>query len=125
VVTKLLWLALAGTLGTWSRYLLGGLVQNRAGGSFPFGTVAVNLLGCLAFGLVWGAMQNRLHLGADITLIVLIGFMGAFTTFSTFAFETSDMLAQGKWLNLTLYVLAHNVLGIALMLLGMKAGQLL
>lgn len=124
MLTKLLWLALAGTLGTWSRYLLGGLVQNRAGGSFPFGTVAVNLLGCLAFGLVWGAMQNRLHLGPDITLVVLIGFMGAFTTFSTFAFETSDMLQHGQWLNLTLYFLVHNVVGVALMLLGRAAGQL-
>lgn len=122
---KWLWLAVAGTLGTWARYALGGLVAQKVGSGFPWGTVTVNLVGCLAFGLVGGVASSRTDLAPTIRLYVLIGFMGAFTTFSTFAYETKEMLTAGQWAYAAGYVLIHNVIGVAAMLLGLRVGGLI
>ena len=71
---------------------LSGLVQRLAGERFPLGTMAVNLLGCLLFGFVWGYLEGRVGLSPQTRTIVLTGFMGAFTTFSTYAFETVTLV---------------------------------
>ncbi|MBI1901371.1 MAG: fluoride efflux transporter CrcB [Planctomycetia bacterium] len=120
---KLAWLAAAGAAGTLSRYGLGGLVQRLCGESLPWGTLAVNALGSFLFGLVWPLAEERLIISGQTRFIVLTGFMGAFTTFSTFAFETSDMLRESEWLYAAGNVLAQNVLGIACLLLGLTLGS--
>ena len=117
-------LALAGALGTLARYTLAGWVQRIADGGFPWGTMAVNILGSFLFGIVWMAAENRLVISGQTRFIVLTGFMGAFTTYSTFAFETSAFLRDSQWGLAALNILGQNTLGIIAVLLGFAAGRL-
>jgi fluoride exporter len=125
VLLKLLLIAFAGALGTLARYGLGGWVHALNHTSFPWGTVAVNLLGCLAFGVVWSVAEGRLNFSSEARTIVLVGFMGGFTTFSSFIFETGQLLRDAEWLfalgNFTL----QNIGGLAVLILGMALGRLL
>jgi fluoride exporter len=122
---KLLWLAVAGSIGTLARYGLGGWVQSHCGKIFPWGTVAVNLLGCLAFGIVWSSLEERWPTSGETRAIVLIGFMGAFTTFSTFMFETEELLRDSEWWLALGYFSVHNIGGLAALVAGLAVGRLL
>lgn len=122
---KLGWLAVAGICGTLARYGLGGFVNSRLpGAAFPWGTLAVNGIGCFAFGLVWPLAEERLLISGETRQIVLIGFMGAFTTFSSFAFETAQLLRDAEWMLAMGNIMSQNVLGIAFMFLGMAVGRM-
>ena len=79
---KIIYLSVAGSAGTLARYWLGGFVQRNITTDFPFGTVAVNIIGCLAFGLLWAFMENRLSISGQMRIVLFVGFFGAFTTFS-------------------------------------------
>jgi CrcB protein len=125
VLQKLLLLALAGAFGTLARYGLGRLVHEHSGGVFPWGTVVVNVLGCLLFGLVWSALGERRPAGGEVRTIILIGFMGAFTTFSTFVFETQELLYDAEWLPALGYFTMQNVGGLAALLAGLALGRLI
>lgn len=124
---KLLLLASAGALGTLARYGSSQLVKRFANDAFPWHTLVVNAAGCFLFGLV-------VHLSAargesdgwhpETRLIVLAGFMGAFTTFSTFAFETQDLLGDSQYALAALNIFAQNTVGIAFVFLGLFAGRL-
>lgn len=120
---KLVWLALAGAMGTLSRYGLGGLVQRILGESFPWGTLTVNALGCFLFGFVWTLAEDRLLISGETRFIVLTGFLGAFTTFSTFTFETGGLLRDSEWLLALGNILGQNVLGLTLLFLGLTVGR--
>jgi len=124
-LTRLLLFALAGAAGTLARYGLAGLVQKIGGPGFPWGTLAVNLLGCLFFGFIWSLAEDRFLISSATRMVLLIGFMGAFTTFSTFAFETTQMLRDAQWTVAAANLAAQNVAGIVFMIMGMKLGRLL
>ncbi|MCB1045477.1 MAG: CrcB family protein [Acidobacteria bacterium] len=129
---KLVYLSLAGGIGTLARYGLSGLVQ-RWGDQvvkwlpwcegFPWGTLSVNILGCFLFGLVWSLAESRLSLDSQAKLIVLTGFMGAFTTFSTFGFESAQMWLEGQRLMLLANLLMHNGLGLTAVWVGFVLGR--
>ena len=123
MMQKLLLIGLAGGLGTLARYGLGGLVQRWTGSTFPWGTAAVNILGCLAFGLIWGMASERLGLSGQARSVVLIGFLGAFTTFSTFASETGQLLADAEWALAAGNMLLQNALGVGMFLAGLALGR--
>lgn len=120
---KLALIALAGAIGTLARYGLAIAVQDRVGTAFPWGTVAVNLIGCFAFGAVCGAADGRGLISPEWRLILLTGFMGAFTTFSTYIADTGQMLANRELLlafaNITLQIVA----GLALYMGGLQLGR--
>lgn len=122
---KLLWLGVAGAAGTVARYSLAGFVQQAGNGSFPWGTLAVNVVGCLVAGLFWAIAEDRTAISGETRVIVLVGFMGAFTTFSAFMAETGELLQDAEWTwalgNLTL----QNVLGVGMFLVGLSVGRLL
>ena len=120
---KLLWLAIAGGVGTVARYALAGLVQRFAEGSFPWGTLAVNGLGCLVFGLIWAAATDRIALSAEMRMILLVGFLGAFTTFSTAMAEFGQLMLDAEWLRATIYLFGGNALGISAFLVGSAFGR--
>lgn len=120
---KLLLIGLAGAVGTLARYGLSGLVQRLGEFSFPWGTMTVNLLGCLLFGLVWAWAEGRLIITGEVRTIILVGFMGGFTTFSSFAFETGMLLRDGQWLPALANVAVQNLVGLAALALGILAGR--
>jgi len=124
MLEKLIWIGLAGVLGTLARYGLSGIVQRACGTSFPCGTLAVNILGCFVFGLVWSLAEDRLSISPAVRTVVLIGFLGAFTTFSSFAFETSQMLRNEQWAMAAINILAQNIFGLVALFLGLIAGRL-
>ena len=120
---KLAWLAAAVAVGTLARYWFGGFVQWLCGENFPWGTLAVNALGCFLFGLVWTLAEDRLVISGQTRFVILTGFMGAFTTFSTFAFETSERLRDSQWWPAAGNLIAQNALGIICVFLGFALGR--
>ncbi len=121
---KLLWLALAGALGTLARYGLAGLVHRVDGISFPWGTLVVNITGCFLAGLIWTLFENRWPVTADTRIVILIGFLGAFTTFSAFMLETGELARSGEWLYALANIGLQNVLGFAALFAGITLGRL-
>lgn len=120
---KLLMLAVAGALGTLARYGLGGAVQRIAGGTFPWGTLIINAAGCLVFGFFWTIAADRFAISNELRTVVLVGFLGAFTTFSSFVSEFGQMAMDTEWLRGLAYVLGQNLLGFATFFLGVVAGR--
>ena len=121
---RLAWISFAGILGTLARYGLAGLMQRVSNAAIPPGTFAVNAIGCFLFGVVWALAEERALISGETRTIILVGFMGAFTTFSTFAFETAQMLRDSEWLMAGGNLLAHNVVGVAFVLFGIALGRL-
>lgn len=116
-------IALAGALGTLCRYWISGWVSRQGEGSFPWGTLAVNVLGCFLFGLIWSLAEERFLISGQTRFIMLTGFMGALTTFSTFGFETQALLQDGQWTRALGNVAANNLLGLAAVWLGLNAAR--
>lgn len=122
---KVLLIALAGAAGTLARWWLSGAVYAVIGRGFPWGTAVVNILGCLLFGFVWVLAEDRLLIRGETRFIILTGFMGAFTTFSTYMFESGEMLRTGQWLAAAGNLLGQMANGLAALALGMALGRLL
>lgn len=120
---KILALALAGAAGTLSRYFLAAWVQNLAGPDFPWSTWTVNILGCFFFGLVWMLCEERAYFSSEIRFIILVGFMGAFTTFSTYIFETAQLARDAQWLRVAANLAGQNILGFTALVMGMALGR--
>lgn len=120
----LLWVGVAGAFGTLCRYGVSAAVQKLCGPAFPWGTFAVNAAGCFLFGVVWALAEERLVISGQTRFVILTGFMGAFTTFSTFAFETGQFLRDAQWLSAAANVAGQNVLGVACVFLGLTASRL-
>ncbi len=121
---KLLLLMLAGGLGTLARYGLAGLVQRLAGGAFPWGTLVVNITGCFLAGFFWTLATGRLALSGETRMVVLIGFLGAFTTFSTYIFETGGLLRDSQWLRTVGNITLQNAIGLLALFTGHALGRL-
>lgn len=122
---KLIGLALAGACGALARYGLAGLFQRAQQMGFPWGTLTVNALGCFLFGLIWTLTQQRLAISPETRTIVLVGFLGSFTTFSTFLFETDQMLEHAEWVMAGLNLTGQLGLGLAAYLLGAFLGRMI
>ena len=124
-MSKLLLIALAGGVGTLARYGLGSLAHRILGAGFPWGTISVNLLGSFLFGLVWTLASQRMVISTEARIIILTGFMGAFTTFSTFMFETGELIRGGQWLLAGGNLLLQNIIGLAAVFGGIAVARLL
>ncbi len=111
MIQKLLLLAVAGSLGTLARYGLAGIVHRIDGVSFPWGTAVVNVCGCFLAGLLWTLFETRWPVAAGTRTVVLVGFMGAFTTFSAFILETSELARAAQWLFAGVNLLLQTGLG--------------
>ena len=114
----LAYVALGGALGALARYGISGWVYDRMGETFPWGTVVVNVLGCLALGAVVRWLQVS-DVSPEVRPFLTIGLLGAFTTFSTFSYETVALLQEGQWLRAGLYVGGSVALGLIAMVVGM------
>lgn len=116
-------IALGGALGAVGRYAFGGWVHTRLGAAFPWGTLAVNVLGSTLLGLVLGIL-NQVPVSVEARAFLTIGVLGAFTTFSTFSYETVALLRDGEWRLAVPYVgasLGAAFIGLALGLVVSEA----
>lgn len=104
-------MVIGGALGAPARFLIDRTVQRRHPSVFPWGTLSVNVLGCLLLGVVGGGVRNG-AVPAGLQLLVGTGFCGALTTFSTFGFETVRLLEEGSVLEAGLNAVASLVLGV-------------
>lgn len=121
---KLVWMFIAGGIGVLARYAVNGLVQRYIGGQLPIGTFLENVAGCVVFGFLWALADERMLINAEWRTILLTGFVGGFTTFSTYAFETTGLMRDAQWGLAMLNVAAHNVVGFAGIFVGMALGRL-
>ena len=108
-----------GFIGALARYGLSGLVHRQVPfATFPYGTMAVNLIGCFAIGVVAGLAESRQLFGPEFRTFALIGILGGFTTFSTFGYETFAMFRDAEYLRVAANIGVHVILGLALVWLG-------
>ena len=112
-----------GIAGTLARYGLQGLVQYRTGPGFPSGTLVVNLIGCFLLGGVGQFALNHLSFPPEWRVGLTVGFFGAFTTFSSFSWETVHLLDDGEWMKAGIYVGASVIGGLILLRIGMLLGD--
>jgi len=122
-MSHLVYLALGGAAGTLARYGVSHFANRLTWTTFPLGTFTVNALGSLLFGVVTAMVSTRLHWSPTVKLVLLTGFMGAFTTFSTYAHESANLMREGQWFTFGLHMIGHNVLGLVLVLLGLLIGS--
>lgn len=120
----LLAVALGGAAGALARYGLGGWVQARAGLGFPWGTLVVNVLGCLLIGLAVGIFEG-VRVAPEVRALIIVGFLGAFTTFSTFGWETVVLLQEGAWGRAAAYALGSVAVGAVAVWAGLRLGAML
>jgi CrcB protein len=123
-MTKLLMLAGGSLAGGFARYYVSGLVYRVLGAGFPYGTLIVNLTGCFLIGILSSLADRRFLLGPEGKLFLMIGFCGAYTTFSTFMLETSNLLRDGEIWHAFANVALSVVLGFLALRLGMLLGDL-
>ena len=123
--TKLALIAVAGAVGTLSRYWVSGLSHRLLGADFAYGTLAVNVVGSLLFGIVWSLSEERMAIPVLARTVILVGFMGAFTTFSTFAFETMNYLRDSQLLMAFLNITSNCVLGFGAIIAGMWIARIM
>ena len=122
---KWLLIALGGAAGSVLRYAVASWGQRLAGGAFPVGIVTVNTLGCLAFGFLGATLVTHWPIREEFRLAILVGFLGGFTTFSTYSAETVALLGEGDWWNAAANLLVSNALGLLAVWAGFRlAGQL-
>lgn len=117
-MNKLLLLGLAGFLGTTARYVVSGFVARRLGETFPAGTLAVNLLGCFLIGALFHLLQERFLVDPVIRSLILLGFLGGFTTFSSFGLQTFTLLRDGELFLAGTNLLVSNIGGVLMVWAG-------
>ena len=121
---KWIYLVVGGALGTVSRYVLAGAVSERWGAGFPYGTIVVNLIGCLAIGFLDVILDEKFSMGPHMRIFLMAGFCGAFTTFSTFMLESANLMKDGEFYKALLNVVLSVVIGFIVFRLGVLLGKM-
>jgi CrcB protein len=117
-VLKIVLIGLAGLAGTLCRYWLSGFVAQRFGETFPAGTLVVNIVGCFLAGFLFYLMQERYLVNQTLRTMVMIGFLGAFTTFSSYGLQTLTLLRDGEFGFAALNVAVSNTVGLLVVWVG-------
>jgi len=118
---NLLLIAIGGALGSVARYLFSTSVLRMTGSLFPLGTFAVNVVGCVIFGMIAGAAEQRVPLSPELRALLLIGVLGGFTTFSAFAFESFGLLRDGQFAAAAINLAGQVIAG----MVGLWAGYVI
>lgn len=118
VIQKIACIGVAGLLGTLARYLLSGWVARKAGETFPTGTLVVNLVGCFLAGFLYQLTEERFLVDPVVRAAILVGFLGGFTTFSSYGLQTLTLLRDGEIWFAALNIVISNLAGIVLVWAG-------
>lgn len=125
MIKNFLLVGLGGGIGSIARYLCQKWLSENYPHPFPWGTFLVNLFGCLLIGIIYAASEKSAALSPQTRLLLITGFCGGFTTFSTFAFENMSLLRSGDFLYFSIYIVASVALGIAGVFAGIAVTKLL
>ena len=120
-----IFIAVAGLVGTLLRYWLSSAVARQYGETFPWGTMAVNLIGCLITGAVFFLTEERFTISHTVRTVILIGLLGGFTTFSAYGLQTFTLLRDGAFGLAILNVVTSNILGVVMVWVGYVLGRVL
>lgn len=124
-MNKFFAIAVGSLAGGFARYYLAGFVYRLVGSIFPYGTLAVNLVGCFLIGFLSMLTEKKFLIGPEARLLLMIGFCGAFTTFSTFMLETANLVRDGEMAQALLNVVLSVVAGYLVFRLGILLGELI
>lgn len=119
---KFLFVLLGGAFGSGMRYLLAGYAQKQTSSVFPYGTMTVNILGCLMAGLLGAVLLESLTVRQELRVGIMVGVLGGFTTFSAFGWETMALVRDGQYLSALANVALNNLLGLTAVWIGYKLG---
>ncbi len=117
MAVRLLYVFIGGGIGALLRYLLSAVIQKQSASLFPYGTLVVNLIGALFIGFLW-ELFLRITVSTNIRVLIFMGIIGAFTTFSTFSLETFNLLRDGQYISALINVILNNVFCITLVFAG-------
>lgn len=112
------YIAIGGALGALSRYLVSTWIYNKSQQVFPYGTFTVNIVGCFLLGFVYTLTLERSLISPQVRMMISVGFLGAFTTFSTFSLETMNILKEGNLIVAILNIGLSVVLGLFAVWIG-------
>jgi CrcB protein len=118
-------LIIGGAAGTIARYAVSGVAYRIFGVGFPYGTFSVNLIGCFILGFLASFAERKLFLDTNARLLLMVGFCGAFTTFSTFILETANLIKDGEATRAFLNVLLSVVIGFIVLRVGVLLGEII
>ena len=118
-------LCLGSLIGGVSRYVLAGFVHQSFGSGFPYGTLIVNLSGCFLIGFLNALAEVKFLLTPNARILLMVGFCGAFTTFSTLILETSNLIKDGELIKALINGLGSFLLGLLLFYLGQRSAELI
>lgn len=122
---KVLWISIGAVLGANLRYWVGDWAAQRFGSGFPYGTLLINLSGSFLLGLIVSMSMENFIIDPRLRLLLTIGFLGSYTTFSTYAYESIALISQGQW-GLGLFnLLGSSLLGGLFAILGIWLGKIL
>ncbi len=121
----ILWVGLGGFLGANARYLLGGWIAARMGTLFPYGTFVINITGSFILGFFLAFIQDRPWVHPTARLLFSIGFVGAYTTFSTYTYETIALMENGQLLLAAINCIGSVVAGLLAVFAGLVLGRAL
>lgn len=122
---QLIYIGIAGFFGAIARYLVSGWTSSLVDGRFPLGTMTVNVLGSLFLGFLYTVSVDRLVLSAELKMAITVGFLGAFTTFSTFSLETYNLLREGSITLSIANILLNMSLGLVAVIVGVSAAKII
>lgn len=114
-----LWIGIGGFLGANARFFMGRAIVERYGFTFPWATLSINVLGSFLIGVALDVITRKYVDESGYRLLIVVGFLGGFTTFSTFAFETAQLIQEQRLLRAASYVISSNVLAIVACVLGL------
>lgn len=124
-MVKLLWIAAGGATGSVLRYLVSGWVQQGTGGTFPWGTLVVNVCGCFLIGLLAHLLAEQSLVREEHRAALLIGVLGGFTTYSTYAWETLAFVGEGQFGRALANVALSTIVGLGAAWAGYRTSVLL
>lgn len=124
-MTRFVLICCGGAVGTGARYLLGSLAIRWLGPDFPFGTLIINVLGSFLIGMVQQVALTTGWIPETLRLVLAVGVLGGFTTYSSFSYETIRLIETGSWVTATSYVVLTTALCLGGCLAGLAVGGLL